>query len=44
LEGTVQNYQVKVSIPIADRQAFALEFLEWPVMDDAWGRWFRKKR
>lgn len=29
--GTVQNYQGKVSIPIADRQAFAVEFLRMAV-------------
>ena len=32
--GTVQNYQGKVSIPIADRQAFVVEFLGMVV---GWG-------
>ena len=42
--GTVQNYQGKVSIPIADRQAFAVEFLGMVVVNDARGRWSRKAR
>jgi len=47
--GTVQNYQGKVSISIADRQAFVVEFLGMVVdgddgLYDARGQWSRKAR